>query len=91
MNCPSRTDDVESKHPGWNQNPPYLAADLTTCQDLNGIANAREVKAGGGEVNSMAPVNEPDHPARPPDPAISIAVARSLLGESDFVWIWIDP
>ncbi|KAF2191684.1 Zip-domain-containing protein [Zopfia rhizophila CBS 207.26] len=42
MNCPSRTDDI-LLHPGWNQNPPPFASDLTTCQDLNGIANAREL------------------------------------------------
>ncbi|KAA8614465.1 Zip-domain-containing protein [Pyrenophora tritici-repentis] len=43
MNCPSRTDDDVLWHPGWNQNPPRWAADLTTCADLNGIANAREL------------------------------------------------
>lgn len=43
MNCPSRTDDVDL-NPGWNQNPPFLAADLTTCEDLNGMINARELK-----------------------------------------------
>ncbi|CAO2657209.1 Nn.00g033350.m01.CDS01 [Neocucurbitaria sp. VM-36] len=43
MNCPSRTDDDMLLHPGWNQNPPRFAADLTTCQDLNGIVNAREL------------------------------------------------
>ncbi|KAJ5101560.1 Zinc/iron permease [Penicillium alfredii] len=41
MNCPSRTDDT-LLHDEWNQNPPCLSADLTTRQDLNGIANARE-------------------------------------------------
>lgn len=41
MNCPSRTDDT-LEHDEWNQNPPLLALDLTTCQDLNGIVNARE-------------------------------------------------
>ncbi|EEP80230.1 predicted protein [Uncinocarpus reesii 1704] len=41
MNCPSRTDESLDDL-GWNQNPPSLAADLTTHQDLNGIANARE-------------------------------------------------
>ncbi|KXX82667.1 Zinc-regulated transporter 2 [Madurella mycetomatis] len=41
MNRPSRTDD-DLEHPTWNQNPPFLAADLTTRQDLNGIANTRE-------------------------------------------------
>lgn len=40
MNCPSRTED-DLDHPGWNQNPPTLAADLTTRQDLNGIVNTR--------------------------------------------------
>lgn len=40
MNRPSRTDD-DLGHPAWNQNPPFLAPDLTTRQDLNGIANAR--------------------------------------------------
>ncbi|KAF2273192.1 Zip-domain-containing protein [Westerdykella ornata] len=43
MNCPSRTDDVDL-NPGWNQNPPFLAADLTTCEDLNGMINARQLK-----------------------------------------------
>lgn len=40
MNCPSRTDEpLESD--GWNQNPPGLAADLTTREDLNGLVNRR--------------------------------------------------
>ncbi|RMZ69373.1 plasma membrane zinc ion transporter [Pyrenophora seminiperda CCB06] len=43
MNCPSKTDDDVLWHPEWNQNPPRFAADLTTCADLNGIANAREL------------------------------------------------
>ncbi|KAG2419562.1 transporter protein SMF2 [Aspergillus terreus] len=40
MNCPSRTDDT-LEHPGWNQNPPALNADLTTRNDFNGIANSK--------------------------------------------------
>lgn len=44
MNCPSRVDEDVLEHPDWNQSPPYLASDLTTCQDLNGIANIREMK-----------------------------------------------
>ena len=40
MNCPSRTDEPP-KHDGLNQNPPGLAGDLTTRQDLNGIVNTR--------------------------------------------------
>ena len=43
MNCPSRTDEDILENPTWNQNPPRFAADLTTCQDLIGIANAREL------------------------------------------------
>ncbi|KAI9846268.1 MAG: hypothetical protein M1837_004257 [Sclerophora amabilis] len=40
MNCPSRVDDITG-HDGWNQNPPNLAADTTTRQDLIGVANLR--------------------------------------------------
>ena len=40
MNCPSRTDEP-LENDGWNQNPPPLAADLTTRQDLNGLVNRR--------------------------------------------------
>ncbi|KAK4448905.1 natural resistance-associated macrophage protein-domain-containing protein [Podospora aff. communis PSN243] len=41
--CPSRTDEpYEGK--GHNQSPNYLAADLTTNEDLNGIANSREIR-----------------------------------------------
>lgn len=43
MNCPSRNDEELLLHPDWNQSPPRFAADLTTCEDLNGIANAREL------------------------------------------------
>lgn len=56
MNCPSRTDDAELEHPFWNQQPHYLAADLTTRQDLNGIANSRTHRHGsqGSEVGVCA-------------------------------------
>ncbi|EAW08982.1 putative plasma membrane zinc ion transporter [Aspergillus clavatus NRRL 1] len=52
MNCPSRTDDT-LLHCDWNQNPPSLAPDLTTRQDLNGISNARVHKSGGLAVDSL--------------------------------------
>jgi hypothetical protein len=42
MNCPSKNDNV-LLNPTWNESPPRFAADLTTCEDLNGIANAREL------------------------------------------------
>ncbi|KAH7125629.1 ZIP zinc transporter-domain-containing protein [Dendryphion nanum] len=54
MNCPSRTDEDLLLNPGWNQNPPRFAADLTTCEDLNGIANAREL----GEAERWKVSNE---------------------------------
>lgn len=53
MNCPSRTDEDLLLNPGWNQSPPYFAADLTTCQDLNGIANAREL--GDADCSCIGP------------------------------------
>ena len=40
MNCPSRTDEPLEAD-GQNQNPPGLAADLTTRQDMNGMVNRR--------------------------------------------------
>jgi metal iron transporter len=43
MNCPSRNDDTTG-HPDWNQSPPSFAADTTTQQDLNGIANSRSYR-----------------------------------------------
>jgi metal iron transporter len=45
MNRPSHEDDGD--HPGWNQNPPPLAADLTTNNDLNGIVNSRQDRHRG--------------------------------------------
>ncbi|KAM0270238.1 hypothetical protein ACHAQH_009508 [Verticillium albo-atrum] len=62
MNCPSRNDGLTISHPNWNQSPPYLAADLTTCEDLNGKANARERRddsSGGGGGNG-GPASELD-------------------------------
>lgn len=47
MNRPSRTED-DLVHPTWNQNPPFLAADLTTRADLNGMANSRVLKGAAG-------------------------------------------
>ncbi|CAG8931245.1 unnamed protein product [Penicillium salamii] len=52
MNCPSRTDDT-MKHAGWNQNPRFFAPELTTRQDLNGIANTREIEVDGNGTNSL--------------------------------------
>jgi len=52
MNCPSRTEEPEGT--GFNQNPSALAADLTTRQDLNGIANARLLRrVATGEIENV--------------------------------------
>jgi zinc transporter ZupT len=68
MNCPSRTDDIDF-NPHWNQNPPFLASDLTTCQDLNGIINSRTMKSRSRRSLQQYPDDEyqiglPDSPAR---------------------------
>lgn len=70
MNCPSRTDDT-LEHPGWNQNPPALHADLTTRNDFNGIANSKVHRkhasgVGGAAAEGIATLgsqqqNQDDH------------------------------
>ncbi|KAL4774264.1 ZIP zinc transporter-domain-containing protein [Aspergillus nidulans var. acristatus] len=63
MNCPSRTDDT-LPHCDWNQNPPFLAPDLTTRQDLNGISNVREFKdAGTGVITMQHCLHDTDLPS----------------------------
>ncbi len=60
MNCPSRNDDT-LEHDGWNQSPSRLSADLTTRQDLNGIANARVQREHGsktGDTEEEARITE---------------------------------
>jgi metal iron transporter len=58
MNCPSRTEEPEGT--GFNQNPSSLSADLTTRNDLNGIANARVLRRiASSNVKSVAE-HEPD-------------------------------
>ncbi|TVY39780.1 Manganese transporter [Lachnellula subtilissima] len=54
MNCPSRTEEPEGD--GFNQNPSSLAADLTTRQDLNGIANTRILRRTSS--SEMQPMEE---------------------------------
>ncbi|KAH7313530.1 ZIP zinc transporter-domain-containing protein [Stachybotrys elegans] len=47
MICLDKPAETAFKHLAYNQSPPALSADHTTCQDLNGISNLREhVKAG---------------------------------------------
>lgn len=80
MNCPSRTDDT-LLHDDWNQNPPRLAPDLTTRQDLNGISNAREQK---DNKNGLAGVvglcfdGTGDPPPRVSDPENHLQTGQGL-------------
>ncbi|KAI9666850.1 MAG: hypothetical protein M1829_005653 [Trizodia sp. TS-e1964] len=53
MNCPSRPDETLG-HDGWNQSPPPLAADSTTCQDLNGLANSRTRSSPKPDLDPVA-------------------------------------
>ncbi|KAH0548596.1 hypothetical protein GP486_007860 [Trichoglossum hirsutum] len=83
MNCPSRTDDTMA-HDGWNQSPPSLAADLTTRQDLNGIANSRSQRDHTGTPDmpgnghESAAGQDPDQKPRPePATASTTAVPSS--------------
>lgn len=49
MICLSKADEGSLRHLKWNQSPPPLAAQHTTCQDLNGMANLREHIGAGLE------------------------------------------
>lgn len=73
MNKPSRNDDT-LPHPTWNQNPPELAADLTTRQDLGVLANLREQKGSKTPLTA----EQATRPAEKPDklPGAEPAAAR---------------
>jgi metal iron transporter len=66
MNCPSRTDEPEGS--GMNQSPNSLAADLTTREDLNGMANSRILRRIASEIEHLAddePGDSPNEKKRP--------------------------
>ncbi|KAH7065425.1 transporter protein smf2 [Macrophomina phaseolina] len=66
MNCPSRADPEIP--PGWNQNPPALAADATTCNDLNHIANERQKRKSssrGTDGGALERLEQPPDIDRP--------------------------
>lgn len=71
MNCPSRNDDITLEHPTWNQNPPFLAPELTTCEDLNGTVNNRVKRDGdtgdGNPASSLGVKDFLTHPRLLPD------------------------
>jgi metal iron transporter len=86
MNCPSRTEEPEGD--GFNQNPSALSGDLTTRQDLNGIANARMLRRiASSEVENVVERN-PDDDVNPKKPKLTtiISLTRrtkpSHVGES---------
>lgn len=63
MNCPSRVEpDIP---PDWNQSPPALAADATTRNDLNHMANARQER--DNTANHTADDAVAHRPYQPPD------------------------
>ncbi|KAG5290581.1 plasma membrane zinc ion transporter [Histoplasma capsulatum G186AR] len=65
MNCPSRTDESPG-HPQWNQNPPSLTADLTTCEDLNGTVNSRSYRNRDSHLRCDSTQNPDSLMGRPP-------------------------
>lgn len=75
MNCPSRTDEpIEGD--GYNQNPNFLAADLTTREDLNGIANARILRRTSREMIA-------EETGGPDDPGETIYQTQLKAGSAD--------
>ncbi|KAK3080858.1 hypothetical protein LTS18_012451 [Coniosporium uncinatum] len=68
MNCPSRTDEDFLDTPGYNQSPPALSGDLTTRNDLNGIANSRSYR---------------DHRIDPGDTALDDRIASELPTDTE--------
>lgn len=75
MICLSKADEGTFRHLTYNQSPSPLAAENTTCQDMNGIANLREHVAahqdddsGGGLCHSSAPDEKWQHGEQPPGP-----------------------
>lgn len=67
MNRTSRTEEPYEGD-GYNQNPSPLSNDVTTNEDLNGAANARELK-GARQSPSIGnpPPSAPDKPSPDPD------------------------
>ncbi|KAL2859894.1 putative plasma membrane zinc ion transporter [Aspergillus lucknowensis] len=99
MNCPSRTDDT-LPHADWNQNPPFLAPDLTTRQDLNGISNVRVLKTGAGILDrsrrclhdAMLPLSLKSNPdgAQSLQPGASLTLSGRPNNECDYPRVSFD-
>ncbi len=80
MNCPSRTDEpLESD--GWNQNPPGLAADLTTREDMNGRVNKRTQRDSDSPICEDQAIDTKDRVVDPHAPRID--KSEDLKGKSN--------
>ena len=61
MNRTSRTDEpYEGELEGFNQSPSFLSGDLTTNQDLNGIANKRVLGRRSDDITTLNPTLDDD-------------------------------
>lgn len=77
--CPSRTDEPYEGE-GHNQSPDHLAADLTTNQDLNGIANSRETRNSDARAilgSSAGQDHDPEMIANEPPDCEKCTVSKS--------------
>ena len=92
MNCPSKTDDgALLVHPEWNQNPSWLAPDLTTRQDLDGISNARVLKGdaalAGNSWSCLDRANCASQPDGDPEKHIASTKGASLTQSGNEILI----
>ncbi|KAK9780054.1 putative Natural resistance-associated macrophage protein-domain-containing protein [Seiridium cardinale] len=78
MNQTSRTDEPYEGDDGLNQSPNALSNDLTTNQDLNGIANSRTRRSSDDESmgDSGQAITEVEPPT--PDPDLVKGAQRNL-------------
>jgi metal iron transporter len=88
MNCPSRTDEPEGT--GMNQSPNSLAADLTTREDLNGMANLKLLRRNASEIEQPTDEGLSDSPDEKPRPfvedegVVSQTKEHQMAGPIDF-------
>lgn len=82
MNCPSRTDELP-KSDGHNQSPNSLSNDLTTNQDLKGLANSRRLRRTAALTLQSAGLAEDDASAGPlADNSAVVAASGTAHGTS---------
>jgi metal iron transporter len=84
MNCPSRTEEPEGT--GFNQSPRILAPELTTRQDLNGIANARVLRRiATGDIETVVDHVPDDQTKRKEEGSTIAKAARDESASFDVV------